>query len=66
MKLRRGESVKGKYRIEKEFYAGGMGRVYLCKDTAGKEYVLKQPLLNGRNDDIKTDMITYICLFYKR
>ena len=57
MKLHLGDTVKGKYRIDRELYAGGMGRVYLCTSTDGRKYVLKHPLLNGRNDDIKLEKL---------
>lgn len=58
MRLRPGDVIKDKYKIKTELYAGGMGVVYLCEDTAGeKKYVIKQPLINGRNDEVKLEKL---------
>ena len=58
MKLAQEEIIKGRYRIERELYEGGMGVVYLCTDTVtGKKGVIKHPLFTGRNDDIRIEKL---------
>ena len=56
--VEQGEIVGHEYKIEREIYKGGMGVVCLCTDIAEKkERVVKYPLLNGRNDDIKLEKL---------
>ncbi|MBU7025833.1 MAG: protein kinase [Theionarchaea archaeon] len=58
MKLRQGKIIKGKYKIEREIYKGGMGIVYVCTDIYSRAYyVLKHPLFNGMNDSMKVDKL---------
>lgn len=58
MKLKPGELVEGRYRVKSELYAGGMGVVYLSKDTvSGKEYVIKHPVFSGRDDDVRVEKL---------
>ena len=58
MRLGEGMIIKGKYRIEKKIYQGGMGIVYICTNIySGITCVLKHPLLNGQNDRLKVDKL---------
>lgn len=54
----RGSIMKGRYRMESEIYRGGMGVIYLCTDIhSGDHYVIKHPLYDGTNDDVKVEKL---------
>jgi serine/threonine protein kinase len=58
MMLRPGEILKGKYRIEREIYKGGMGTVYICTDVYSSDhYVVKHPLFDGSHDGLKVEKL---------
>ncbi|MGC1120240.1 MAG: FHA domain-containing serine/threonine-protein kinase [Candidatus Methanofastidiosia archaeon] len=58
MMLRPGTMIKGKYRIDRKIYKGGMGIVYVCTDIhGGDQCVIKHPVLNGADDDLRAEKL---------
>lgn len=56
--VNQGDILGHRYRVERKIYKGGMGVVCLCTDIAEKkEYAVKYPFFNGRNDDIKLEKL---------
>lgn len=56
--VRQGDVIGNRYKIGTELYKGGMGVVCVCTEiTTGKKYVMKYPLFNGRNDEIRLEKL---------
>lgn len=58
MKLKSGNIVGGKYRIEREISASGISIVYTCLDVQSENrYVIKHASYNRRNYDRKVELL---------
>jgi len=45
------------YKIMKKLKEGGMGIIYLAHSSRGYTVILKEPKIDGQNDDIKIEKI---------
>lgn len=52
LRLHPGMLVDGRYKIEKKIGEGGLGRVYLASDSAGRRYAVKQIRERHEGDDL--------------
>ncbi|MBU7048554.1 MAG: protein kinase [Theionarchaea archaeon] len=58
MELQSGHILKRIYKIVRKIHEGGMGIVYLCTNIhTGAFYVVKHPLYDGSNVDIKVEKL---------